>query len=189
MGCLPPQLCLPPHHCLAAHCLPCLLEPCCSGCIPARVSFSPLALGDVRGCWGCCAWRWLGAETWVEIFESTGFEFLAVSALPPTAFRCQLNRQRQSRDHGGPDRTLVCIQPTPSAQAVPSPTKPLPKKGEEVGENHVDGRVAAAAGFETKQPLYELWGLPTPGKPAPRAILPPQGRSLPVPSRFANFEN
>ena len=129
VGCLPPQLCRPPHHCLAAHCWPCLLGPCCSGCIPARVSFSPLALGGVRGCWGCCAWRWLGAETWVEIFEwSTGFEFLAVSALPPAAFRCQLNRQRQSRDPGGPDRTLVCIQPTPSAQAVPSPTKPLPKK-------------------------------------------------------------
>ena len=20
--------------------------------------------GDVRGCWGCCVWRWAGAETW-----------------------------------------------------------------------------------------------------------------------------
>ena len=58
----------------------------------------------------------------------TSFEFLAVSALSPAAFHCQLNRQRESRDPGGPDRTLVCIQPTPSAQAVPSPTKPLPKK-------------------------------------------------------------
>eukprot|EP01043_Picozoa_sp_COSAG02_P014070 COSAG02_NODE_574_length_20131_cov_7.523662_3_plen_84_part_00 len=79
---------------------------------------------------------------------STGFEFLAVSALPPAAFRCQLNRQRQSRDPGGPNRTLVCIQPTPSAQAVPSPTKPLPRKGE-VGENHVDAHVAAAVGNRT----------------------------------------
>ena len=129
VGCLPPQLCRPPHHCLAAHCWPCLLGPCCSGCIPARVSFSPVALGGVRGCWGCCAWWWLGAETWVKIFEwSTGFEFLAVSAPPPAALHCRLNRQRASRDPGGPDRTLVCIQPTPSAQAVPSPTKPLPKK-------------------------------------------------------------
>ena len=53
----------------------------------------------------------------------------------------------------------------------------------------VDGRVAAAVGFETAQPLYELRGLPTLGKPAPRAIIPPQARSLPAPSRFAYFEN
>ena len=91
--------------------------------------------GSSRGCSGvlgllgllCVA---LGGRRNVggEFEWSTSFEFLAVSALPPTAFRCQLNEQRQSRDPGGPDRTLVCIQPTPSAQAVPSPTKPLPKK-------------------------------------------------------------
>ena len=69
------------------------------------------------------------------------------------------------------------------------PLRSLYLKGEEVGENHVDGRVAAAVGFETAQPLYELRGLPTLGKPAPRAIIPPQARSLPAPSRFAYFEN
>jgi hypothetical protein len=62
------------------------------------------------------------------------------------------------------------------------------RKGE-VGENHVDGRVAAAVGFETAQPLYGLQAPTTLGNPAPWAILPPQGRSLPVPSRFANFQN
>ena len=53
---------------------------------------------------------------------STGFEFLTVSSMPPAPFRCQLNRQRQSRHREGPDRALVCIQRTPSARAMPPQT-------------------------------------------------------------------
>ena len=107
----------------------CLLGPCCSDRTPARDLFSLAAPVGVRGCWRCCVGvGWVQKRVWWSRFEwSTGFEFLAVSSMPPAQFRCQLNRQRQSRDPGGPDRTLVCIQPTPSAQAVPSPTKPLPK--------------------------------------------------------------
>jgi hypothetical protein len=45
---------------------------------------------------------------------STGFEFLAVSSMAPAQFRCQLNRQCQSRHLRGPGRTLVCIQRTPT---------------------------------------------------------------------------
>ena len=80
-----------------------------------------VAFGDVRGCWGCCVWRWAGAETWWAVrFEwSTGFEFLTVSPPPPAAFRCQLISQRQSRDRAGPGRTLVCLRRAPGARAVP----------------------------------------------------------------------
>ena len=86
-----------------------------------------MVFGDVRGCWGCCVWRWAGAETcWAVRFEwSTGFEFLTVSAPPPAAFRCQLTSQRQSRDHVGPGRTLVCLQRAPGARAVPSQSRLL----------------------------------------------------------------
>ena len=86
-----------------------------------------VVFGDVRGCWGCCVWRWAGAETcWAVRFEwSTGFEFLTVSPPPPAAFRCQLISQRQSRDHVGPGRTLVCLQRAPGARAVPPPSSPF----------------------------------------------------------------
>ena len=96
--------------------------------------------------------------------------------------------QQRLRARPLPRRQLVF-----SRRLVPKLCLPLRslylRKGEEVGENHVDGHVAAAVGFETAQPLYELWGLPTLEKPAPRAMLPTQGRSIPVPSRFANFQN
>jgi hypothetical protein len=39
--------------------------------------------------------------------NATGFEFLAVSSMPPAQSRCQLNGQRQSRDAGGPGRALL----------------------------------------------------------------------------------
>ena len=86
-----------------------------------------VVIGDVRGCQGCWVWRWAGAETWWAVrFEwSTGFGFLTVSAPPPAAFRCQLISQRQSRDHVGPGRTLVCLQRAPGARAVPPPTSPI----------------------------------------------------------------
>ena len=64
----------------------------------------------------------LGGQDLNSIEWSTGFEFLTVSSMPPAPFRCQLNRQRQSRHRGGPGRTLVCIQRTPSARATPPPT-------------------------------------------------------------------
>ena len=48
-------------------CQDCLLGPCCSGCIPVRALVSPAALGDVRGCWGCRAWHWAGAETFLVV--------------------------------------------------------------------------------------------------------------------------
>ena len=60
---------------------------------------------------------------------STGFEFLAVSSMPPAQFRCQLNSQRKSRHHTGPGRTLVYIQRTSSARAVSPPTQRLPIQG------------------------------------------------------------
>ena len=86
-----------------------------------------VVIGDVRGCQGCWVWRWAGAETWWAVrFEwSTGFGFLTVSAPPPAAFRCQLTSQRQSRDHVGPGRTLVCLQRAPGARAVPSQSRLL----------------------------------------------------------------
>ena len=69
--------------------------------------------------------RGIGQEqkrSWWSRFEwSTGFEFLTVSSMPPAPFRCQLNRQRQSRQREGPDRALVCIQRAPSARAMPPP--------------------------------------------------------------------
>ena len=48
-------------------CQDCLLGPCCSGCIPVRALVSPAALGEVRGCWGCRAWYWTGAETFLVV--------------------------------------------------------------------------------------------------------------------------
>ena len=86
-----------------------------------------VVIGDVRGCQGCWVWRWAGAETWWAVrFEwSTGFGFLTVSAPPPAAFRCHLTGQRQSRDHVGPGRTLVCFQRAPGARAVPSQSRLL----------------------------------------------------------------
>ena len=110
--------------CWSSACQPCLLGACCSGLIPVRTLFSPAAFGGVWGCWRCRAWHWAGAETcFVVRFEwSTGFEFLTVFPMPPAPFRCQLNRQPQSRHRGGPGRTLVCIQRTPSARAMPPPT-------------------------------------------------------------------
>jgi len=61
--------------------------------------------------------------------SSTGFEFLAVSSMPPAQFRCQLNRQLKSRHLTGPGRTLVYIQRTSSARAVSPPTQRLPIQG------------------------------------------------------------
>ena len=49
--------------------------------------------------------------------------------MPPAQFRCQLNSQRKSRHHTGPGRTLVYIQRTSSARAVPPPTQRLPIQG------------------------------------------------------------
>ena len=49
--------------CWSSVCQPCLLGPCCSGCIPVRALVSPAALGGVWWCWGCRAWHWAGAET------------------------------------------------------------------------------------------------------------------------------
>ena len=102
----------------------CLLGACCSDRTRVRTLFSPAALGGVRGCWRCRVWHWAGAETcFVVRFEwSTGFEFLTVSSMPPAQFRCQLNRQWKSRHLRGPGRTLVCIQRTPGARAVPPPS-------------------------------------------------------------------
>ena len=53
--------------CWSSVCQPCLLGPCCSGCIPVRALVSPAALGGVRGCWGCRAWYWTGAETFLVV--------------------------------------------------------------------------------------------------------------------------
>ena len=110
--------------CWSSACQPCLLGACCSGLIPVRTLFSPAAFGGVWGCWRCRAWHWAGAETcFVVRFEwSTGFEFLTVSSMPPAQFRCQLNRRRQTRHPAGPGRTLVCIQRTSGARAVPPPS-------------------------------------------------------------------
>ena len=109
----------------------CLLGPCCSDRTPARAVFSLAALGGVRGCWRCCVGvGWVQKRVWWSRFEwSTGFEFLAVSSMPPAQFRCQLNRQLKSRHHGGPGRTLVYIQRTSSARAVSPPTQRLPIQG------------------------------------------------------------
>ena len=45
----------------------CLLGACCSGLIPVRTLFSPAAFGGVWGCWGCRAWHWAGAETFLVV--------------------------------------------------------------------------------------------------------------------------
>ena len=98
---------------------------------PARDLFSLAAPGGVRGCWRCCVGvGWVQKRVWWSRFEwSTGFEFLAVSSMPPAQFRCQLNSQRKSRHHTGPGRTLVYIQRTSSARAVLLPTQRLPIQG------------------------------------------------------------
>ena len=66
-------------------------------------------------------------ETWwvtVVTFEwSTSFEFLTVFSMTSASFRCQLNRLHCSRDHGGSDSTLVCIQQPTRSHAVPLPTQ------------------------------------------------------------------
>ena len=61
--------------------------------------------------------------------SSTGFEFRPFLSMPPAQFRCQLNSQHKSRHHTGPGRTLVYIQRTSSARAVPPPTQRLPIQG------------------------------------------------------------
>ena len=65
-GCLPLQRCV-----LLELCLPALsarlLGACCSDLIPVRTLFSPAAFGGVRGCWGCHAWYWTGAETFLVV--------------------------------------------------------------------------------------------------------------------------
>ena len=53
--------------CWSSVCQPCLLGPCCSGCIPVRALVSPAALGGVWWCWGCRAWHWAGAETYFVV--------------------------------------------------------------------------------------------------------------------------
>ena len=53
--------------CWSSVCQPCLLGPCCSGCIPVRALVSPAALGGVWWCWGCRAWQWAGAETYFVV--------------------------------------------------------------------------------------------------------------------------
>ena len=53
--------------CWSSVCQPCLLGPCCSGCIPVRALVSPAALGGVWWCWGCRAWHWVGAETYFVV--------------------------------------------------------------------------------------------------------------------------
>ena len=49
--------------CWSSVCQPCLLGPCCSGCIHVRALVSPAALGGVWWCWGCRAWHWAEART------------------------------------------------------------------------------------------------------------------------------
>ena len=100
----------------------------CSGPAAASASlFGPWSVRQLLGVFGGAggAARSIGREqkrSWWSRFEwSTGFEFLTVFPMPPAPFRCQLNRQRQSRHREGPDRALVCIQRTPSARAMPPP--------------------------------------------------------------------
>ena len=104
-------------------------SPVCSGPAAAGASmFGPWSVPQLLGAFGGAggAARGIGREqkrSWWSRFEwSTGFEFLTVFSMPPAQFRCQLNSQPQSRHRGGPGRTLVCIQRTPSARAVPPPT-------------------------------------------------------------------
>ncbi len=106
--------------------------PICSRAVAAtRAATSLQCLNGVRGCSGvlgllCVALGWCRNVVHTCRFEwSTGFGFLTVSAPPPAAFRCQLISQRQSRDHVGPGRTLVCLQRAPGARAVPSQSRLL----------------------------------------------------------------
>ena len=104
-------------------------SPVCSGPAAAGASlFGPWSVRQLLWAFGGAggAARGIGREqkrSWWPRFEwSTGFEFLTVFSMPPAQFRCQLNRHRQSRHPEGADRTLVCIQRTPSARAMPPPT-------------------------------------------------------------------
>ena len=104
-------------------------SPVCSGPAAAGASlFGPWSVLQLLGVFGGAggAARGIGREqkrSWWSRFEwSTGFEFLTVFSMPPAPFRCQLNRQRQSRHPEGADRTLVCIQRTPGARAMAPPS-------------------------------------------------------------------
>ena len=103
-------------------------SPVCS--VPAAAGaslFGPWSVRQLLGAFGGAggAARGIGREQkrilWSR-FESTGFEFRPFLSMPPAQFRCQLNRQRQSRHPEGADRTLVCIQRTPGARAMLPPS-------------------------------------------------------------------
>jgi hypothetical protein len=119
-GCLPLQCCLLLELCLlglSARALLQRLHPCsgpgqsdsswiCSGVL----GVPRVALGGSRNVFG-------GQD-----LKSTGFEFRPLLSMLLAQFRCQLNREPQSRHPAGPGRTLVCIWRTSGARAVPPPS-------------------------------------------------------------------